>query len=82
MAISELVAQKLTQNTKEQNFLGVEKVGISCQLCTTENLNKERTSKLAAYSTINLCFCVLLVWNNCQKGEMGGKGLKLDRKEY
>ena len=42
-----------TEYTKEQNFLGVEKVGISCQLCTTENLNKERTSKLAAYSTNN-----------------------------
>ena len=42
MASIELVAQKLTQNTKEQNYLGVENVGISCRLCTTENLNKEQ----------------------------------------
>ena len=39
MAFIELVAQKLTQSTKEQNSLGVEEVGISCRLCTTENLN-------------------------------------------
>ena len=39
MAFIELVAQKLTQSTKEQNSLGVEKVGNSCRLCTTENLN-------------------------------------------
>ena len=77
----ELVAQKLTQNTKEQNFLGVGKVGINCYLCTTENLNNERTSKLAAYSTINLCFCVVLVWSNWQRREMEGKGLKMDRLE-
>ena len=42
MAFIELVAQKLTQSTKEQNSLGVEKVGISCRICTTENLNKEQ----------------------------------------
>ena len=41
MAFIELVAQKLTQSTKEQNSLGVEKVGISCRLSTTENLNKD-----------------------------------------
>ena len=42
MAFIELVAQKLTQSTKEQNFLGVEEVGTSCRLRTTENLNKEQ----------------------------------------
>ena len=82
MAFIELVAQKLTQNTKEQNSFWNGEGGYFLSNLYHRKAQKGTTSKLPAYRTFKLCFCVVLVWTTCQKGGMEGKGLKVDRLEY